>query len=169
MPVFLITHKALAQSLIRASKRGVAVKVILDATNAHGAYSAHKLLRQNGIQVKTENFAGKLHSKSVIIDDTYTIIGSMNFSRSGENKNDENMLIIKNREIAVFYRTFFQYLWKRIPDKWLKFNARAESPDSIGSCKDGIDNDFDGKIDKNDDSCLPFKKTLINVNSTNKK
>ena len=33
-------------------------------------------------KVKTENLAGKLHSKSMIIDDLYTIVGSMNFSKS---------------------------------------------------------------------------------------
>lgn len=153
IPAFLITHKHFTQSLIDASKRGVAVKIILDATNTHTSSSKLKLLRQNGILVKTENYAGKLHSKSILIDDKYTIIGSMNFSRSGEGANDENLLIIKNREITLFYKTFFQYLWTRIPDKWLKYNARAESPDSIGSCSDGIDNDFDGKIDKADDSC----------------
>lgn len=158
IPAFLITHKGLADSLISASKRGVAVKIILDATNTHTSSSKLKLLRQNGIQVKTENLAGKLHSKSIIIDDIYTIIGSMNFSRSGEDSNDENLLIIKDRGIALFYKTFFQYLWKRIPDKWLKYNARAESPDSIGSCSDGIDNDFDGKIDQADDSCKPYVK-----------
>lgn len=158
IPAFLITRKDLAQSLINAHNRGVSVKVILDATNTHTSSSKMKLLRQSGIQVKTENFAGKLHSKSVIIDDSYTVIGSMNFSRSGEAANDENLLIIKNPEIAQFYKTFFQYLWKRIPDKWLKYNARSESPDSVGSCSDGIDNDFDGKIDKADDSCKYYKK-----------
>lgn len=158
IPAFLITLKDLSDSLISASKRGVAVKIILDATNTHTSSSKLKVLRQNGISVKTENYAGKLHSKSIIIDDTYTIVGSMNFSRSGENANDENLLIIKNREIALFYKTFFQYLWIRIPDYWLTHNARAESPDSIGSCSDGIDNDFDGKIDKADDSCKPYVK-----------
>lgn len=158
IPAFLITHKQLAQSLINASDRGVSVKIILDSTNTHSSSSKMKLFRQHGIQVKTENFAGKLHSKSIIIDDLYTVIGSMNFSRSGESANDENLLIIKNPEIAKFYKTFFQYLWKRIPDKWLTHNARAESPDSIGSCSDGIDNDFDGKIDKADDSCKTFIK-----------
>lgn len=153
VPAFLITHKQFTQSLIHASKRGVDVKVILDATNTHTSTSKLKLLRQNGILVKTENYAGKLHSKSLIIDDIYTVIGSMNFSRSGDGANDENLLIIKNKDIALFYKIFFQYLWKRIPDKWLKYNARAESPDSIGSCSDGIDNDFDEKIDKLDDSC----------------
>lgn len=157
MPVFLITHKGLTESLIKAANRGVAVKIILDATNAHGNVSKIKILRQNGIQVKTENFAGKLHSKSIIIDDLYTVIGSMNFSKSGESVNDENMVIIKDKNITLFYKTFFQYLWKRIPDKWLKFSARAESTDSIGSCNDGIDNDFDEKIDKADESCNPTK------------
>lgn len=158
IPAFLITHKGLTNSLINASKRGVSIKIILDATNTHTSASKLKILRQNGIQVKTENWAGKLHSKSIIIDDIYTIIGSMNFSKSGEGVNDENLITIKNKDIAVFYKTFFQYLWKRIPDKWLKYNARAESFDSIGSCSDGIDNDFDGKIDKTDDSCKPYKK-----------
>lgn len=153
IPAFLITHKQFTQSLITASKRGVDIKIILDATNTHTSSSKLKILRQNGILVKTENYAGKCHSKSLIIDDIYTVIGSMNFSRSGEWVNDENMVIIKDREITLFYKTFFQYLWARIPDKWLKYNARAESPDSIGSCSDGIDNDFDGKIDREDDSC----------------
>jgi hypothetical protein len=158
IPAFLITHKEFAQSLINASKRGIEVKIILDATNTHTSYSKIKLLRQNGIQVKTEIFAGKLHSKSIIIDDLYTIIGSMNFSKSGEEINDENLMIIKDSDIAIFYKTFFLYLWQKIPQKWLKYNAKAESFDSLGSCFDGIDNDFDGKIDKKDEGCKLIKK-----------
>lgn len=153
IPSFLITHKGLTDSLVAASKREVVVKIILDATNTHTSSSKMKALRGAGIQVKTENLAGKLHSKSIIIDDLYTVIGSMNFSRSGEGINDENLVIIKNPQIAQFYKNFFIYLWKRIPDYWLTHNARAESPDSLGSCSDNIDNDFDGKIDKADDSC----------------
>jgi phosphatidylserine/phosphatidylglycerophosphate/cardiolipin synthase-like enzyme len=110
-------------------------------------------LRQNGILVKTENYAGKMHSKSMIIDDEYTIIGSMNFSYSGENKNDENLIVINNENVAKFYRQFFIYQWNRIDNKWLKFNARAEGKDSIGSCSDGIDNDYDGLIDLDEPAC----------------
>ena len=40
-----------------------------------------KLLEEYGIAIKTENYAGKMHSKSMIVDDKYTIIGSMNFSK----------------------------------------------------------------------------------------
>ena len=46
-------------------------------------------MRNAKIPVKVENYAGKVHSKSIIIDDKYIVAGSMNFSNSGENRNDE--------------------------------------------------------------------------------
>lgn len=154
LPTFLITHKDLTDALIRAKHRGVDIKIIIDANNTSTRNTKHALLRQNGVLLKTENYAGKMHSKSIIIDDKYVIAGSMNFSNSGENKNDENMVIIENPKLAKFYKEFFLYLWAKIPDKWLTRNARAEGKDSLGSCEDGIDNNFDGKIDSADAGCL---------------
>jgi len=153
IPAFLITDNRLAQTLIAARQRGVDIKIVVDATNAKNNYSKHKLLRQNGIQVKTENYAGKLHSKSMIIDDKYTIIGSMNFSSSGDKKNDENIIVIKDSNITKFYKTFFIYLWTKIDNFWLTHDVSAESVYSIGSCSDGIDNDYDGLTDMQDDGC----------------
>ena len=98
-----------------------------------------------------------MHAKSMIIDDNYLVIGSMNFSKSGENKNDENVLIIENPYLTKYYKDFFNYLWKKIPDTWLTKNAASESHDSLGSCFDGIDNDFDGKTDSTDTGCMPTK------------
>ena len=154
IPTFLITHNKLSQALIAAKKRGVDVKVIIDANSTSTRNTKHIILRQNNIPLKTENFAGRLHSKSIIIDDKYVITGSMNFSNSGENKNDENTIIIENFELARTYKEFFNYLWQKIPDKWLKLNAKSESLDSIGSCSDGVDNDFDGYIDGEDTGCF---------------
>ena len=153
IPAFVITETRLTEELVNAKKRGVDVKIIVDALNASTRHSKHKELRAGGVLVKTENYAGKMHSKSMIVDDEYLIIGSMNFSHSGENRNDENMIVFRNPAAAKFYRDFFLYQWARIPDKWLKFNARAESLDSIGSCEDGIDNDYDGLIDGDDPAC----------------
>ena len=91
--------------------------------------------------------------KTIIIDDNYFITGSMNFTKSGEKYNDENMLIIKNQKINNAAKTFFNYLWSNIPDKYLYRNISAESKESIGSCTDGIDNDYNGKTDSNDEKC----------------
>lgn len=154
IPIFFITKKELIKELTDAHNRGVNIKIINDATNASSKYSIHKELRANGIDVKTENYAGKLHTKAIIIDDEYSIIGSMNFSNNGEKRNDENMLIIKNKEIALFLKQAFNHLWEKIPNEYLRKDPRPESPDSVGSCFDGIDNDFDGKIDAKDEGCF---------------
>lgn len=157
VPTFLITHKDITQALISAKKRNVDVRIIIDANSVNTRNTTHQLLRENGILLKAENYAGKLHSKTMIIDDEHLIIGSMNFSNSGENKNDENMLVIKNSAFTKNYKAFFLYLWDIIPDKYLKYNPKAESLDSIGSCSDGVDNNFDGKIDAEDDGCKIHK------------
>ncbi len=153
IPTFLITDTKTTEALARAKNRGVDVRIIIDALNASAKYSKHTHLRNSGILVKTENYAGKMHSKSMIVDDKYTIIGSMNFSYNGENKNDENVVIIENSEIAKFYREFFLYQWNKIDNKWLKYNVRSEGKDSIGSCSDGIDNNYDGLTDMEDPAC----------------
>lgn len=153
IPTFLITHKQISEALIKAQNRGVDVRVIVDANSTNSRNSKNKILRANGILLKTENYAGKLHSKSIIIDDKYLITGSMNFSNSGITKNDENTLIIENSTIAKAYKQFFLYLWTLIPNKYLKRNARAEAPESIGSCSDGVDNNFNGQVDNEEAAC----------------
>ena len=61
--------------------------------------------------------------------------------------------MIKDSQMAKFYKNFFLYQWNKIDNKWLKFNARAEGKDSIGSCEDGIDNNYDGFADLDDPAC----------------
>lgn len=153
IPAFLISHKEMVSELIQAKNRGVDVRIITDALNASAKYSKVRELRAAGMPVKIENYAGKMHSKTMIIDDKYLILGSMNFSKSGESKNDENLIVLENKEAAIFYKQFFLYLWAKIPDKWLKFYPRAEGLDSIGSCSDGVDNDYDGLVDMEEESC----------------
>lgn len=153
VPTFIITHDELASELINAKKRGVDVKLIIDATNVYSRKSKIKELRSAGVPVKVENYAGKMHSKSIIIDDEYIVAGSMNFTNSGENKNDENVLIIENKTLARYYNGFFEYLWKKIPKKYLQHGVRPEGKYSIGSCSDGVDNNYDGNVDNDDIGC----------------
>lgn len=153
IPIFVITENRVVEALISAKQRGVDVRLISDALNASGKYSKIKVLRANGIPVKIENYAGKMHSKTMIVDDKYSIIGSMNFSKSGEIKNDENTIVLENTEAAKYLKRFFLYQWDRIPDKWLTGYPRAEGWESIGSCTDGIDNDYDGLTDALDPGC----------------
>lgn len=155
MPIFFLTDENVAQALIRARHRGVEIRVIIDAVAASNKYSRHKELRAAKIPVKTENWAGKMHQKSLIIDDETVVIGSMNFSKSGNSKNDESCVIVKNApELAKKYKQYFLMLYNSIPEKWLLKDPLPESPDSVWSCFDKVDNDYDGKIDADDEGCF---------------
>jgi len=154
IPIFYLTHKGLSRELISAKKRGVDIKIILDATAARNKYSAHRNLREKGFHVKVENFGGKMHAKSMIIDDRYIVSGSMNLTKAGNSKNDENTLVIENKKLALQYKKYFLKLWSHIPNRYLYKDPNPESPQSGKSCMDGIDNDFDKTVDDKDKMCM---------------
>ena len=153
IPIFYLTHKELITALIEAQKRNVNIFILMDATSANHKSSKVDLLRKNRIKVKVENMAGKMHTKVMVIDEKYVILGSMNFSFAGVNKNDENTIIFKDKFIAKDIINYFMYNWERIDEKWLYKIPKPESLESINSCCDGVDNNYDGFIDKADKFC----------------
>lgn len=153
IPIFYLTHKDLINALIEAKKRNVEIFIIMDATSANHRSSKVDILRSNKIKVKVENMAGKMHTKAMVVDEKYVILGSMNFSLAGVSKNDENILIFENKEIAKDVINYFMYNWERIDEKWLYKTPKPESWDSINSCSDGVDNNYDGFVDRADKFC----------------
>jgi phosphatidylserine/phosphatidylglycerophosphate/cardiolipin synthase-like enzyme len=151
--VFFLTHKKLAQELIWAHNRGVQVRVILDATAATNGYTKHEILRAAGIPVKIEDWGGKMHAKSAVIDGHTVIAGSMNWTNAGEWGNDENTIIVRSERHAKQYQQWFDGLWAQISDRWLQGRPDPESRDSGTACQDGVDNDYDDLDDTSDPGC----------------
>lgn len=150
--MFYFTHPQVAIAVVNAIKRKVKVRIILDSLSATEQASQHQFLIDNGAQVKFEHFGGKMHMKTAIVDDEHTVIGSMNWSKAGNSSNDENTIVIfNNKDLALEVKRYFNELWNLIP----QFNKsyKVESFESINSCFDGIDNDYDGYVDKDDHGC----------------
>ena len=115
VPAFYLTHYFISKELIEAKKRGVDVKIIVDQTSVEGKYVNLSAFKKASIPVKVEDWPGKMHMKSMIIDDNILIIGSMNFTKQGEIKNDENTIIIENAPILTkSYKEHFLKLWDSI-------------------------------------------------------
>ena len=117
--MFYLTNYWITDALIDAHNRGVDIKIISDATLTKEPKAQIFKLREAGIPVKIENWNGKMHQKSAVFDEEYTIIASTNWTGASEYANDENMLIIKNKDIAAKQTKEFFRLWKSIPDKFL--------------------------------------------------
>ena len=84
-----------------------------------------------GIKVKIENWKGRQHNKIIFADTLVpghesSIIGSMNFSNSGNNKNDENLLYIKNNSIFIQeLNSDFKSKWNDLPESTLCSNSHS--------------------------------------------
>jgi phosphatidylserine/phosphatidylglycerophosphate/cardiolipin synthase-like enzyme len=62
-----------------------------------------KELANLGIPVKIDDVHAIAHNKIVIIDGETIITGSFNFTKSTEENNAENLLVIHNRKLAERY------------------------------------------------------------------
>lgn len=148
MRTFFLTSQTVVDALEDAKDRGVNVRIILDAASAHNEFSLHEGLRTYGISVKVESWGGTEHIKALSVDGTTVVLGSQNFTFSGNTSSDENTLYIRNQPMAAAYDAAFETAWNSISSTWLTADPDPESSDSPGSLSDLIDNDHDDLTDE---------------------
>ena len=100
---YSFTSKDIAKALIDAQKRGIHVEVILDRSNRSAKYSAADFTAHMGIPTYIDAEHAIAHNKVMIIDKETLITGSFNFTKAAEEKNAENLLIIKSKGLAKAY------------------------------------------------------------------
>jgi phosphatidylserine/phosphatidylglycerophosphate/cardiolipin synthase-like enzyme len=93
----------IAKAIVEAHRRGVDVRVILDKSNEHEGYSASKFLQHEGVPVMIDSAHNIAHNKVMIVDGETVITGSFNFTKSGEDQNAENLVVIRDAGIATTY------------------------------------------------------------------
>jgi len=99
---YSFTSKEIARALVAAHKRGVKT-VILDKSNESQHYSAADFTYNMGIPTFIDAAHGIAHNKVMIIDRETVITGSFNFTKAAEEKNAENLLILRSKELAERY------------------------------------------------------------------
>ncbi|MBS7629295.1 hypothetical protein KEJ23_04900, partial [Candidatus Bathyarchaeota archaeon] len=85
-------------------------KVVFEKDDLTG-YSEYGKLKDAGIQVRVDTNPALMHNKVAVIDGLITITGSYNWSRSAEERNNENMLILRSVEVASTYESEFNKIW----------------------------------------------------------
>jgi phosphatidylserine/phosphatidylglycerophosphate/cardiolipin synthase-like enzyme len=100
---YSFTSAPIAKAVADANKNGIDTKVILDKSQRTEKYSSADFLAHAGISVLIDNKHKIAHNKIMIIDSNSVITGSFNFTKSAEEENAENLLIIRNTELAAEY------------------------------------------------------------------
>jgi len=109
---FSFTSDVIGEAVIRAHKRGVLVRGIFEKRGSGSRYSEFIKMKIEGIPVRTDVNPYNMHHKVFIFDSSTVITGSYNFSAGAGARNDENVLIIRNPDIAGRYLGEFRRLYR---------------------------------------------------------
>lgn len=111
---FSFTSDPLAEALIQRAASGIQVRIVMDeeqaASNQGGEYE-HFLAED--LDVHLDANYGQMHHKVMIFDDKTVAFGSYNYSRSAEERNDENLLIIYDPSLAAAFLHEFELIFAR--------------------------------------------------------
>jgi len=110
---FSFTTNELGDIVRQKAEDGLAIKGVMDEEQiASNTGTEFDPFRQAGLDVRIDGNDGQMHQKVFIIDGKIVVTGSYNFSKSAEEKNDENIIIIYNEKIAEQYMQEFQRVYK---------------------------------------------------------
>lgn len=105
---YSFTSAPIAKALVSAHKRGVTVRVILDDSQRTANYSEADFLAHMGIATYLDGSHAIAHNKIIIVDRKVIITGSFNFTKSAEERNAENLLILRDPSLAGQYLANFR-------------------------------------------------------------
>jgi len=100
LQAYSFTSAPIAKALLEAHKRGVHVEAMLDKSQKTAKYTSATFLVNAGIPVLIDSKHAIAHNKIIIIDQSTLITGSFNFTKAAEEKNAENLLVIKRQSTA---------------------------------------------------------------------
>lgn len=106
---YSFTHRAIAEALVAARRRGVDVRVIADRAQAvRLETSLVEWLARQGVPVWLDGDHAAAHDKVMVIDpggaDAVLITGSFNFTHAAQHRNAENLLLLRgNPHLAEAY------------------------------------------------------------------
>jgi len=114
---YSFTSDDLAEAIRARGQQGVVIKGVFEKDQYQSnTGTEYDNLLGAGFDMRLDANPRHMHHKVIIIDEAVVITGSYNFSASAENRNDENLLIIFNPEIASLYLEEF----------WRVFNLADE-------------------------------------------
>jgi len=110
--MYTFTDREIAQAILKAKDRGVDIKIYLDRSQVNAKYSKSRYFINNsikGIKISSNNYI--MHNKFAVIDNEIVITGSYNWTASAGERNDENLLVIDDKNIIKKYQNQFNNLW----------------------------------------------------------
>jgi phosphatidylserine/phosphatidylglycerophosphate/cardiolipin synthase-like enzyme len=107
--IFTYTDTNLANAMIARDQAGVDTQGVIEDRGA--SQGAMVPLFCAKVPVKVDGNKYTMHHKVIVIDESTVITGSFNFTKSADQENDDNVLVIHNPELAKLYLQEFDRVW----------------------------------------------------------
>jgi len=105
---YSFTSAPIAEAVVAAHRRGVKVTAVLDDSQESEKYSSATFLHNQGVETLTDAKHAIAHNKTMFVDGSTVITGSFNFTKAAEERNAENLLIIRDAVVAGKYLENFE-------------------------------------------------------------
>ena len=112
--VFTLSDDRIAEEVLAAHRRGVAVRIITDNDKEYDAGSDIARLRDAGIAVVVDRTEAHMHHKFAIFDGTRLLNGSYNWTRSAGQYNEENLVLSNDQQLLGEFSAQFEKLWRQL-------------------------------------------------------
>jgi phosphatidylserine/phosphatidylglycerophosphate/cardiolipin synthase-like enzyme len=114
---YSFTSDALAEALVERAEQGVEIHGVFEKDQYKSNQGTEfDRLRKAGLDVRLDGNPRYMHHKVFIIDEKIVVTGSYNYSANAEKRNDENLLVVHDPQVAAQYLDEF----------WRVFNLAGE-------------------------------------------
>ena len=115
---FSFTNEGIGNIILLKSLENITIQGVMEARQVT-KYSVYDLLKYQDIDVVKDGNKQNMHHKTFIIDKETVITGSFNPTGGGDKRNDENILIIENKDLAKEFMEEYQKVREEAENKVL--------------------------------------------------
>jgi phosphatidylserine/phosphatidylglycerophosphate/cardiolipin synthase-like enzyme len=110
---YSFTDDGIGSAMRDRAKAGVRVRGVFEKTGSETQFSEYGPMRKQGMDVWQDGNPYLMHHKVFILDDKTVILGSYNFSRSADEDNDENLLMLDDPSLAQSFKSEFMRVYEQ--------------------------------------------------------
>jgi phosphatidylserine/phosphatidylglycerophosphate/cardiolipin synthase-like enzyme len=104
---YVLSDRIVIEALNAAAKRGVKIRIVLDPRERHDFIDLGDL----SDTVRIKRGGPLMHLKAFEIDGAVLRTGSANFSASGENEQDNDLVVLRDPDAAAKFEAHFGRMW----------------------------------------------------------
>ena len=109
---YALTTDTIGERLLELHRAGVKVRGVVEQSQVLATGSETPRLRKAGLDIRLDTNPSSMHHKVFIVDHEIVLLGSYNFTRSAEEKNDENVIILHDPALASQFLLEFERIYQ---------------------------------------------------------